>query len=71
MGVDDGGGGAVMAEIDLELAEVFALLQQMGGIAVPQGMNVRGFFDASGAQSQTEGSLQRGAAHRLGGRGSA
>jgi len=35
VGIDDRGGGAVMAEIDLELAEVFALLQQMGGIAVP------------------------------------
>jgi hypothetical protein len=34
--IDDGGGGAVMTEVDLQLAEVFALLQQMGGIAVAQ-----------------------------------
>jgi len=71
VGIDDGGGGAVMAEVDLELAKVFPLLQQMGGIAVPQRMNVHGFFDAAGAQGQAEGSLQRGAAHRLGSGGSA
>ena len=34
MGIDDGGRRAVMAEVDLELPEVFALLQQVGGIAV-------------------------------------
>jgi hypothetical protein len=59
-----------MTEVDLELAEVFALLQKMGGIAVAQRMNMGGFFDAAGAQGQTEASLQRGAAHRFGGGGS-
>jgi hypothetical protein len=35
MGVDDGGIGAFMAEVDLDLAEVFALLKQMRRVAVP------------------------------------
>ena len=34
-------------------------------------MDVRGFFDAAFFESQTEGALERGAAHRLGGGGSA
>jgi hypothetical protein len=60
-----------MAEIDLELAEVFALLQEMGRIGMPQRMNMGGLFDAAGAQGQTEATLQGGAAHRFGGGGSA
>ena len=34
-------------------------------------MDVRGFFDAAFFESQAEGALERGAAHRLGGGGSA
>ena len=70
MSIDDGGGGAVMAEVDLQLAEVFALLQQLCGLAVAQRLNMGGLFDAAGAQGQTEASLQRGAAHRFRGGGS-
>ena len=65
MSVDDGGRRAAMAEVDLELAQVFALLQQMGGIAVAQTMDMHGFFDAAGAQGLTEGPLERRAGHRL------
>lgn len=34
MRVDDGGGGAFMAEVDLDLAEVLALFEQVGGATV-------------------------------------
>ena len=34
--VDDGGGGGFMTEVDLDLAEVLALLEQMRGVTVPQ-----------------------------------
>ncbi len=62
--------GTVMAEVDLELAEVFALLQQMCRVRVAKRMNMSGLFDAAGAQSQSEASLQRSAAHRSNGGGS-
>ena len=71
VGVDDGGYRAAVTEVDLELAEIFALLQQVGGIAVPEGVNVGGFLDAAGTQSQAEATLERAAAHRLGGGGRA
>jgi hypothetical protein len=64
--IDDRGRGAVMAQVDLELAEVFALLQEMSRIGMTQRMDMGGFFDAAGAQGQTEAALQRGAAHWLG-----
>ena len=60
-----------MAEINLELAQVLALLQEMGRIGMAQRMNMGGFFDAAGAQGQTEAALQGGAAHRFGGGGRA
>ncbi len=34
MGVDDGGGGTFMAEVDLNLAEVLALFEQMRRVTV-------------------------------------
>ena len=39
VGVDDGGGGALVTVVDLELAEVFPLFEQVGGIAVAQAMD--------------------------------
>ena len=36
MGVDDGGQWAFVAKVDLDLPEVFALLQQVRGIGVSQ-----------------------------------
>lgn len=71
VGVDDGGGGAFVTEVDLELAEVLALLEQVGCIAVPKAMDMGLFLDAAGLEGEAEGALEGGAAHRLGGGGSA
>ena len=71
VGVDDGSHRAPMAEVDLDLAEVLALLQQVSGVAVPQGVDVRVLGDAAGLKGQAEGALESGAAHGPGGRGSA
>jgi len=57
---------ALVAQIDLNLAQVLALLQQMSGIGVTQGMDMGLLGDAAGLESQTEGALQGGAAHRFG-----
>jgi hypothetical protein len=67
VGVDGGDHGALMAEVDLDLAEVLALFEQVGRVRMAQGMNVRGLFDAAGLQRKAEGALERGAGHRLGG----
>ena len=67
VGVDGGGHGTVVAEVDLDLAEVLALLQQMGGVGMAERVNVRLFFDGAGMESQSEGALQSGAGHRFGG----
>jgi len=69
MRVDDGGGGAFMAQVDLDLAEVLALLKQMRGVTVPQRMHVCGLLHAAGLEGQTEAALQRGAADWFGGSG--
>ena len=66
-----GADGRGVAQVDLELAEVFALLQQVGGIAVAQRMNVGGLFDAAGAEGLAKAALKGGAVHGLGGRGHA
>ncbi len=70
MGIDHRRSGAGMSEVDLELTEIFTLLQQVGRVRVTQAMNMSGFLDAAGAQGQTESSLQRGPAHGFGGCGS-
>ncbi len=62
---------AAMAQVDLQLAEVFALFQQMSCVRVPQGMHVGVLVHAAGLEGQAEGALQGGAAHRLGGGGRA
>jgi len=67
--VDDGGIGAFMAEVDLNLAKVFALFKQMRGVTVPQRMYVRGLLDAAGLEGQAEAALQRGPAHGFSGGG--
>ena len=71
VGVDDGGGGAFVAEVDLDLAEVLAAFEQVGGVTVTQGVDVGLFFDATGFEGEAEGALERGAAHRFGGGGGA
>jgi hypothetical protein len=60
---------AFVAEVDLNLAQVLALLQQMRRVGVAQGVDVRVLFDAAGLESEAEGALERGAAHRSGGGG--
>jgi hypothetical protein len=62
---------ALVAEVDLDLAEVLALFEQVRGIGMPQGMDVGLLGDAAGPERETERPLQRGAAHRLAGGGSA
>ena len=69
MGVDDSGIGAFMAEVDLDLAEVFALLEQMRRVTVPQSMHVRGLLHAAGLEGQAEAALQRGVGHGFRGGG--
>jgi hypothetical protein len=64
--VNGGDDRALVAEIDLDLAEVLALLEQVRGVRMAQGMDVRRFGDAGGQEGQAEGALERGAGHRLG-----
>ena len=71
VGVNGGDERAFVAEVDLDLAEVLALFEQVGGVRMSQCVNVRGLFDAAGLEREPEGALQRGAAHRFGGRGRA
>ena len=69
--VDGGDQRAFVAEVDLDLAEVLALFEQVRGVRVSQSVNVRGLFDAAGLEREPEGALQRGAAHGFRGRGRA
>ena len=69
--IASGDHGAAMAQVDLQLPEVFALFQQMSGIRVPQGMDMGVLVHTAGLEGQAEGALQGAAAHRLGGGGRA
>jgi len=60
--INDGGGGAFMAEVDLDLAEVLALFEQMRGVTVPQRVDVRCLLHAAGQEGHAKAALQRGAA---------
>ena len=71
MGINGGGGRIGMAEVDLDLAEVFTLLQQMSGVAVAQTVDMAGLLDAALFESQAEGALQGGAMDGFGGGSSA
>lgn len=71
MGVDHRGNGAAMAEVDLELAQVLTLFQQVRGVRVAQRMNVRVFGNATGLEGDAEGALKGGATDRFLGRASA
>jgi len=71
VGIDDGGGGAFVAEVDLNLSEVFALFEQVGGIRVTKPMDRGVFLDAAGFQGEAEAALEGAAAHGPGGGGSA
>ena len=67
MGVNGGDVWTLVAEVDLDLAEVFALFQQVGGVGMSQRVNVRVLFDAALIEGQAEGALERGAAQGFGG----
>lgn len=71
VGIEGRDDRAFVAEIDLDLAEVLALLKKMSRVGVAQGVDMGCLFDAAGFEGETEGALESGAAHRLGGRGSA
>jgi hypothetical protein len=58
-----------VAEVDLDLAEVLTLFEQVRGVGMAQGVNVGGLFDAAGSEGQPEGALEGGAAQGLGGGG--
>src|SRR5258708_39220603 len=66
MGVEGRHHGALVSEIDLDLAEVLALLKKVSGVRVPQRVHMGGLLDAASLEGQAEGPLQGGAAHRLG-----
>ncbi len=70
MSVDDRSSGVAMSEVDLELAQVFTLFQQMRGIGVAQRMNMCVLGDATGPEGNAEGALKGGAADRFLGCGS-
>lgn len=67
--VNGGDDRTLVAEIDLDLAEVLALFQQMRRVRMPQRVDVGLLSDAAGFEGEAEGALQRGAAHRFGGGG--
>ena len=69
--VDDRGRRTLVAEVDLDLTQVFSLLQKMRGIGVAQRMDMGVLFDAAFLQGQSKRPLQGGAAHRFVGRGRA
>lgn len=57
MGVDFGGAGGFVAEEGLDVAEVGAVFEQVGGEAVAEGMDGDAFFDASGFDGGFEDGL--------------
>jgi len=67
--VDGGGGRTLVAEVDLDLAEIFALFEQVGGVGMTQGVDMGLLGEGGCLQRETEGALQGAAAHGLGGGG--
>lgn len=66
VGVDDGSRRAGMPQVDLDLTEVFPLLQHVGSVGMAQGMDMRLLLNAAGSESQPEAALQGGPRHGLG-----
>lgn len=58
MEVDLGGGDIGVSEDFLESGDVFAVLQQVGGVGVTQGVGRGALIDTGFVQSQLEGVLQ-------------
>jgi hypothetical protein len=62
-------GRIAMAEVDLELTEVLALLKEMRRVGMAKGVYVRLLLDAAGLEGETEATLQGGATQRTSSRG--
>ncbi len=69
--VERGDQRAFVAEVDLDLAQVLASFQHVCGVGMAQRVDVGFFFDTAGFEGETEGALQRGAAHGFSGGGCA
>ncbi len=68
---DGGDDRTFVAEVDLDLAQILAWLQQRRRVRMAQRMNRRRLGDAAGLEGETKGALQGGAAERFGGGGGA
>lgn len=64
MGVNFGGAGTGVAEVLLDEAEVDAVLEQVGGIGVAQGVDVSAFVQTTPLHGVTEGALETVASDR-------
>ena len=64
-------GRTFVTEIDLNLAEVLPLFEQVCGVGMAQTVHMNRLFDPGGLETQTKGALKSRAAHRFGGGGSA
>ena len=71
MGINGGSGWIGMAEVDLDLAQVFPLLQQMSGVGMAQAMDMAGLLDAALFESHAESTLDGAAVQGVEGGGSA
>jgi hypothetical protein len=69
--VEGGHGRTLVAQIDLDLAEVLALLKEMRGVRVAQCVWMGGFLNTAGSERQAESPLHSGAAEGFAGRGCA
>ena len=67
--IDDGGRRTLVAEVDLDLAQVLALLQKMRRVGMAQRVHMGILLDAALLQGQSKSPLERAAAHRFVGRG--
>jgi len=65
MSVKSGDGRALVSEVDLDLAQVLALFEQVGRVGMAQGVGMGVLFDAARLEGQAEGALESGAAHRF------
>ena len=69
--VNDRRDRTAVPKVDLDLAEVLALLQQVGGVGMTQSVDVGSFANAAGFEGDAKDALQSAAVHRLSGCGSA
>lgn len=63
VGIDGGGHRTLVTEVDLDLSKVLALLKQVGGVGMAQGVDMGVFGNAAGLEREPKGALERGATH--------